>query len=67
MDNSMRLMLWSGGLCALALAVALGPVLAGYVFAGSALVVVLALVGKDAAKAIADWRLDHPWTFGGRR
>lgn len=61
MTRNMRLAAWGFAGFAVALAVAFGPLVAGYVFAGASLAFMLVLMGMRAARAISDWRLEHGW------
>ena len=49
-----------GGVCALAVGVALGPLVAGFAFAGGAFAFMFVLMGARVVRFIGDWRLDHP-------
>ena len=51
---------WGAGVCAVALVVAFGPFVVGFVSAGVAFAVILVLMGGRAARLIGDWRLEHP-------
>lgn len=51
---------WVAGVCAVALAVAFGPLVAGFAFAGAAFAFMFVLMGARAARSIGDWRLEHP-------
>ena len=54
---------WGAGLVAVMLVVLFGPVFAGYVFVAAAFLVIAMLMAQQIARAIDDWRLDHPWTL----
>jgi hypothetical protein len=60
MVEDFRWWVWGAGVCAVALAVAFGPLVAGFVCAGAAFAFMLALMGARAARFIGDWRLEHP-------
>jgi hypothetical protein len=61
MVEDFRWWVWGAGTCAAALAVAFGPLAAGFAFAGVALVFMFALMAARAARLIGDWRLEHPY------
>lgn len=61
MGSDARLIAAGIGLVALVLALAFGPLVAGYAFAGAGLLIVLALITASVAKAIHDWGLGHGW------
>ena len=63
MTRNMRLAAWGVGLLATALAVAFGPLIAGYVFAGVALALMVGLMGMAVGHGIGDWCLEHGWTY----
>ena len=63
MTGNMRLAAWGFGLLAMALAVVFGPLIAGYVFAGVALALMIGLMGMGFGRAIGDWCLEHPCPF----
>lgn len=60
MVEEFRWWFWGAGVCAAALAIALGPVMAGFVFASAAFVFMFALMAARVIRAIGDWRLEHP-------
>lgn len=60
MTRNVKLAFWAGAIVAVALAVVIGPLFAGYVVAGASLVVIAALMIAHAVRAIDNWRLDHP-------
>lgn len=61
MTRSVRLVFWAAGAAAAALAFAMGPLWAGYAIAGATLAFIAVLMGTRVARAIGDWRLEHPW------
>jgi hypothetical protein len=63
MTRNVRLVFWLAGALAVVLAVAIGPVFAGFALAGGSLAFIAVLTGMRAARAIGDWRLEHPWRF----
>ena len=67
MTRNMRLVAWGSAASAIALAIAFGPLFAGYAIAGASLAFIAVLMGMRVAHAIGDWRLAHPWKFGHRR
>jgi hypothetical protein len=48
------------GVVAVALALAFGPLAAGYLLAGVAFALMFGLMAANAGHAIGNWRLDHP-------
>jgi hypothetical protein len=48
-------------LAALILALAVGPLVAGYIVAGAGLAVVVALIGASVGREVRNWSLDHRW------
>lgn len=67
MTRNVRLVYWAAGALAVGLALAIGPLLAGYALAGALLAFIAVLMGMHAVRAVGDWRLEHPWKFGHRR
>lgn len=67
MTRNMRLVAWGSAAFAIALAITFGPLFAGYAVAGASLAFIAVLMGVRVARAIGDWRLEHPWKFGHRR
>ena len=67
MTRNVRLVLWAAGALAVGLALAIGPLLAGYALAGALLAFIAVLMGMHVVRAVGDWRLEHPWKFGHRR
>jgi hypothetical protein len=61
MTLNVRLLLWALAAVGVTLAATFGPFVAGFAFAGAALAFVLVLMAVHAARAIDDWRLEHPW------
>ena len=67
LTRNVRLVFWAAGGLAVALALAIGPLLAGYALAGASLAFIAVLMGLRVLRAVGDWRLEHPWKFGHRR
>jgi len=67
MTRNMRLVAWGSAAFAIALAIAFGPLFAGYAVAGASLAFIAMLMGMRVVRAIGDWRLEHPWKFGRTR
>lgn len=61
MTLDVRLVLWPLAAVGVALAVAFGPFVAGFVFAGGTLAFILVLMAMRMGRAIGDWRLEYPW------
>ena len=59
MDGHFRWWVW-GGLCALVLGVALGPLIAAFAIAGAAFAFMFGVMGARVVRLIGDWRLEHP-------
>jgi hypothetical protein len=67
MSRNVRLVFWLAGALAVVLAVAIGPLFAGFALAGASLTFIAVLMGMRAAHVIGDWRLEHPWRFHRKR
>lgn len=67
MTRNVRLVFWAAGALAVGLAMAIGPLLAGYALAGASLAFIAVLMGMRVVRAVGDWRLEHPWKFGHKR
>ena len=67
MTRNVRLVFWASAALAVALALAIGPLLAAYALAGASLAFIAVLMGMRVVRAVGDWRLEHPWKFGHRR
>ena len=63
MTRDMKLAGWGFAAFAGALAVALGPLFAGYLLAGAAFASIAVLMGMQIARAIDNWSLEHSWRF----
>jgi hypothetical protein len=61
MTRNVRLVFWAAGVLAVALALAIGPLWAGYALAGASLAFIAVLMSMRVARAIGDWRLEHHW------
>lgn len=59
MDEHFRWWAWAG-LCALALGVVLGPLVAGFALAGAAFMFMFGVMGARVVRLVGDWRLEHP-------
>ena len=66
MTRNVRSVFWVAGALALTLALAIGPLFAGYAIAGASLAFIAVLMGMRVARVVGDWRLEHPWKFGHR-
>jgi hypothetical protein len=66
MTRNMRLVAWGSAAFAIALAIIVGPLFAGFAVAGASLAFIAVLMGMRVGRAIGDWRLGHPWKFGRR-
>ena len=64
MTRNLRLVFGVGSALVVALALAIGPLVAGYALAGVSLGFIAVLMGMRATRAIGDWRLDHPQQWG---
>lgn len=64
MTRNVRLVFWAAGALAVALALAIGPLWAGYTLAAVSLAFIAVLIGARMVRAIGDWRLEHSWTLG---
>lgn len=67
MTRNVRLVFWVAGALAVALALLVGPLSAGYAVTGISLTFIAVLMAIRAVRAIRDWRLEHPWKIGRRR
>ena len=63
MTRDMRLAAWGFAAFSGALAVAFGPLFAGYLLAGAAFALIAALMGMQVARAIDNWSLEYSWRF----
>lgn len=66
MTRNVRSVFGLAGALALTLALAIGPLFAGYAIAGASLVFIAVLMVMRVGHAISDWRLENPWRFGHR-
>lgn len=67
MDRNWRMAAVGAALIALVLVFVYGPMAAAFMVAGVAFVVMFSLMGMEAAHAIGQWRLAHPWARRHRR
>lgn len=66
MTRHMRLAAWGFAAFSGALAVAFGPLFAGYLLAGAAFALIAVLMGMQIALAIDNWSLEHSWRYRDR-
>ena len=63
MTCNMQLAGWGFAAFAVAMAIAFGPLFAGYLLAAAAFAVIAVLMGMRIARAIDHWSLEHSWRF----
>ena len=63
MDRMMKIAAIGTGLTLLLMIVVLGPIMAAFIVAAFAFVVMFSLLVVEGVRAFEQWRLSHPWAL----